>query len=69
VKFFSQFRRIAGNVTTFIDTTVQKNHIYTYSVLHLNQGKSNEATAYVPDFITPIKAKNGPPSEFSLKPN
>ena len=57
------------NVTTFIDTTVEKNHLYTYRVLHLNQGKSNEATAYVPDIITTVKTRNELPTKYSLSQN
>ncbi len=57
------------NVTTFMDTTVEINHIYTYRVLHINQGKSNEATAYIPDIITTVKTKNEVPTEFSLEQN
>jgi hypothetical protein len=35
----------------------------------MNQGRSNEATAYVPDIITSVKIKNVLPTEFLLEQN
>jgi hypothetical protein len=57
------------DITNYTDTTVDKNHIYTYRVAHMNQGRSNEATAYVPDIITSVKIKNVLPTEFLLEQN
>ena len=64
------------NASTFIfyDETVELSHNYTYRIATLSGSVisshyGNEATAYVPDKISPIKTKSKLPTEFTLEQN
>ncbi len=63
------------NTFSFSDSTVLRNSIYTYKIRTLcgppGSGSiwGKEATAYVPDIITPLRTKNELPTEFYLEQN
>lgn len=56
------------SVTNFVDSTVERNQIYTYRI-QLDASWSNEATAYIPDNVTSVKNEKIFPEKFILYQN